>query len=180
MKRMIVAGLLLVATSTLGAQEKGKKTDKMMDKKPAATAPGELSGEMADHFKGITLTPEQKAKIIEINKSRHAAMDKMSKGAKPEGAKDASAMKAAMQKEMDAEHADFKAVLTPEQYKVFVANMSKMDMSKMDMEKMKDGMKGMEKHDMEGMKHDMGDMKKDAAKDAKKDAKTPPAAPKKP
>jgi hypothetical protein len=103
------------------------------------------SAELEQHFAGIKLTTEQKAKIIASQQSRHAAMDKLNATDK-----DALATKAAVHAQMDAEHADFKAILSADDYKIFQTNMGKMMMSG-------NGMKDMP--GMQGMDHDMKDMK---------------------
>lgn len=92
-----------------------------------------LDAELAQHFKGIDLSDAQVKDVMAIKAKHHKAMDALKKDAKdPNDA----ALKAALQKHMDAEHAEFKAMLTPAQHKVFEENM-----------------KG--HHKAEGEKHDM-------------------------
>jgi Spy/CpxP family protein refolding chaperone len=108
-----------------------------------AQAP-KLDAELAGHFKGITLTAEQVKQVTEIKARHHKAMGALKKDAKdPNDA----ALKASLQKHMDAEHAEFKALLTAEQAKVFEENM-KAHHAAEGKHAMKDGMK----HD--GMKHE--------------------------
>lgn len=78
-----------------------------------------LDAELAEHFKGITLTDAQKAKLMEIKKKHHDAMDAIKK------AKDAKdpAVKAELKQHMDAEHAEFKTVIGDANYAIFEANM---------------------------------------------------------
>lgn len=92
-----------------------------------------LDAELAQHFKGIELSDAQVKEVMATKAKHHKAMDALKKDAKdPNDA----ALKAALQKHMDAEHAEFKAMLTPAQHKVFEENM-----------------KG--HHKAEGEKHDM-------------------------
>lgn len=171
MKRLVFVALLGIATTaTAGAQDdkmKQKMKDPMSTMDHAKMDHAKMGAEgwnehLAEHFKGVTLSADQKNRIIAANKQHHDAIAALEKA----GKKDDPATKAAIQKHMDAEHADFKQILTAEQYKAFTENMAKMEGG---MGKMKGDMKGME-HDMSAMKHDMKDMK-----DAKK-----PDAPKKP
>lgn len=121
-----------------------------------------LDAEMTDHFKGIPLTEAQVKQVMAIKTRHHDAMDALKKGAKDQ---DDPALKAALKKHMDAEHAEFKAMLTPEQYKKFEENMAAHHAA--------EG-KGEAKH---GMDHDMGGMKHDAKAEAKEKAeKAKPAA----
>ena len=110
-----VALLLVVAAPPLVAQQAaGAHTAHDMQAAP------KLDAELAEHFKGITLTDAQVKQISEIKARHHKAMDALKKDAPdPE----APAFKAALGKQMDAEHAEFKALLSPEQYTVFEENM---------------------------------------------------------
>lgn len=161
--RMIrhTALLVAVAAPALAAQQ---------DKAPPAphehAAPAKLDAELADHFKGIALTEAQVKQVTAIKARHHGAMDALKKDAKSH---DDPALKAALAQHMAAEHGEFKALLTSEQYKKFEENMS----AHHAMES-----KGGEKHEAG---HDMGGMKHDAKAEGKTDAKKPPMpAPKKP
>ncbi len=79
-----------------------------------------LTGELAEHFKGISLTPGQVRQVNEIQARQHAAMDSLRKAATdPQD----PALRAALAKLMADEHAAFKALLTPGQQQQFEANM---------------------------------------------------------
>jgi Spy/CpxP family protein refolding chaperone len=79
-----------------------------------------LDAELAEHFKGITLTEAQVRQVTEIKAKHHKAIDALR--ANPTSS-DSVALNAAVQKHMAAEHAEFMALLTPEQKKVFEENM---------------------------------------------------------
>jgi Spy/CpxP family protein refolding chaperone len=79
-----------------------------------------LDAELTEHFKGITLTEAQVRQVSEIKAKHHKAIDALK--ANPAG-RDAAALDADVQKHMAAEHAEFMALLTPEQKKVFEENM---------------------------------------------------------
>ncbi|MBX7117413.1 MAG: hypothetical protein K1X31_00300 [Gemmatimonadaceae bacterium] len=83
-------------------------------------APARLDAELAEHFRGIDLTPTQIRQVTEIKKKHHEAMDRLKKDAADPNA---PTVKAALQREMDAEHAEFLALLTPEQRRVFQENL---------------------------------------------------------
>lgn len=110
--------LLLVLTApALAAQQAGE-----MDHSAHAQhmAKPKLDDELAQHFKGITLTDAQVKQVTEIKAKHHKAMDALKKDAKDP---DAPALKLDLQQHMDAEHAEFLAMLTPGQRKVFAENM---------------------------------------------------------
>ena len=79
-----------------------------------------LDAELAEHFKGITLTDAQVRQVTEIKAKHHAAMEAIRKNP---GGRDSVAVRTDVQKHMDAEHADFMALLTAEQKKTFEMNM---------------------------------------------------------
>lgn len=79
-----------------------------------------LDAELTEHFKGITLTDAQAKQVMEIKAKHHKAMDEIKKNAADANA---PAVKAELQKHMDAEHAEFMALLTADQKKVFMENM---------------------------------------------------------
>jgi membrane protein involved in colicin uptake len=139
MKRIAFTALALLAVmaSPVLAQATAAKAE--------AKAEAGWSAELQQHFAGITLTGEQKAKIIASQKTHHAAIDKLNADNKDA----AAATKAAVMAHMDAEHADFKAILSADDYKIFQANMGKI--------LSENGMKDMP--GMQGMNHDMKDMK---------------------
>ena len=118
MKRIIGTAALLLAFTAAAAGAQAAK--------PAPADHGshqakpKLDAEMAEHFKGITLTDEQVTKLTELKAKHHKAMDALKKDAKDPND---PALKASLQKHMDAEHAEFKALLTPDQVKVFEENM---------------------------------------------------------
>ncbi len=79
-----------------------------------------LDAELGEHFKGIALTDEQVKQVTAIKAKHHKAMDALRKDAKdPADPK----LKVEIQKHMDAEHAEFLALLTPEQKRTFMENM---------------------------------------------------------
>jgi hypothetical protein len=110
--------LLALAAPALAAQQAGE-----MDHSAHAQhmAKPKLDDELAQHFKGITLSDAQVKHVTEIKAKHHKAMDALKKDAKdPE----APALKAALRQHMDAEHAEFLAMLSPEQRKTFAENMT--------------------------------------------------------
>jgi Spy/CpxP family protein refolding chaperone len=109
--------LLAFTAPAISAQQAGE-----MDHSAHAqhAAKPKLDDELAGHFKGIDLTEAQVKQVVEIKAKHHKAMDALKKEAKdPE----APELKIALQKHMDAEHAEFLALLTPEQKRVFAENM---------------------------------------------------------
>jgi hypothetical protein len=157
--RMIRRTALLFALAAPGLAAQQAKAPAAAHEHAAAP---QLEGELAEHFKGIQLTDAQVAKVIAINAKHHVEMDALKKGAKDEND---PALKAALQRHMDAEHAEFKGVLTAEQYRTFEANMKAHHAMEGQAGGKHDAM-----HDKDGMKHDA--MSKDKAK--------VPPAPKKP
>jgi uncharacterized protein (DUF1501 family) len=95
----------------------------------------------------IALTEAQIRLVTEIKAKHHTAMDELRRAASD---KDAPALKAELQKHMDAEHAEFMALLTEAQRKVFAENMKAHHAPAAGAKPMTGGMK----HG-EGMKHDM-------------------------
>jgi Spy/CpxP family protein refolding chaperone len=79
-----------------------------------------LDAELSEHFKGITLTDAQVRQVTEIKAKHHKAMDALRANA---AGRDSVALHAEIRKHMDAEHAEFMALLTPEQKKQFEENM---------------------------------------------------------
>jgi Spy/CpxP family protein refolding chaperone len=118
MKRIIGTAALLLAIGATGATAQAAAASDHGSHH--AQGRPKLDAEMAEHFKGITLTDEQVQKLTEIKAKHHKAMDALKKDAKDPAD---PALKANLQKHMDTEHAEFKALLTPEQVKVFEENM---------------------------------------------------------
>ena len=108
---------VLALASPAGAQEAKPAPDHSSH--GSADKP-KLDAELTEHFKGIDLTDEQVKRISGIKEHHHKAMDAVKKEAKDSA--DAET-KAKLQRHMDAEHAEFKALLTAEQWKVFEENM---------------------------------------------------------
>lgn len=79
-----------------------------------------LTGELAEHFHGIDLSPETAKKIVELQKSWHAKMDAFKKT--PEAKTDEGKKKLALM--MADEHKAFEALLTPAQVEQFRKNMA--------------------------------------------------------
>ncbi len=111
------AALLLAITApALAAQEPARpKHDSH-----AQTAKPALDAELAEHFKGIPLTDDQVKHITDIKARHHKAMDAVRKAAKDPNDEPT---KVALKHHMDAEHAEFKALLAPEHAKLLEANM---------------------------------------------------------
>ncbi len=108
--------LLVLAAPALAAQQQAPPTHDTH----AQSAKPKLDAELAEHFRGIALTDEQVQRITEIKMRHHAAMDAVKKAAKdPNDA----ATKAALQRHMDAEHAEFKALLSAAHAKRLEENM---------------------------------------------------------
>jgi Spy/CpxP family protein refolding chaperone len=143
MPRIIAQATLLLALVAPAAAAQAAASSDHSSHHAQSQAP-KLDAELAEHFKGITLTAEQVKQVIEIKAKHHKAMDALKKDAKDPND---PALKASLQKHMDAEHAEFKALLTPEQAKAFEANM-KAHHAAEGKHEMKEGMKH------EGMKHD--------------------------
>jgi Spy/CpxP family protein refolding chaperone len=120
MKRIIGTAALLLAFTAPVAGAQAAKPAPADHGSHQAHGKAKLDAEMSEHFKGITLTDEQVQKLMELKEKHHKAMDALKKEAKDPAD---PALKASLQKHMDAEHADFKALLTPEQVKVFEENM---------------------------------------------------------
>lgn len=109
-----LALILALAAPALGAQQAAAMSHDQHGGKPA------LDAELAGHFKGIALTDAQIRQVTEIKAKHHAAMDALRHGASDQNA---PALKAELQKHMDAEHAEFMALLTEPQRKAFAENM---------------------------------------------------------
>lgn len=132
--------LLALAAPALSAQGAGHSHA------PApAAAPAQLDGELAEHFKGITLTEVQVRQVMEIKKKRHEAMDRIRKDA-PDP--DAAAVKDALQREMDGEHAEFLALLDPAQRRRFMENLKSHHAADSTRRPMEHGMRHDGSHDM--------------------------------
>lgn len=107
--------IIAFAAPALSAQQAGGMShDQHHAAKPA------LDAELAEHFKGITLTEAQVRQVTEIKTKHHKAIEELRSAAAD---KESPALKAEVQKHMDAEHAEFMALLTVEQRKVFAENM---------------------------------------------------------
>lgn len=104
-----------------------------------------LDAELVEHFKGIELSDAQVKQVLEIKAKHHKAMDALKKDAKDQ---DDPALKAALQKHMDAEHTEFKSMLTEDQSRLFDENMKSHHKAEGAKHEMKPGAK----HEM--MKHD--------------------------
>jgi hypothetical protein len=128
MKRLMFAAIALLLASI---------STPVLAQAPAAATQSGWSPELEQHFAGITLTADQKSRIIAAQKQHHAAIDKLNAAST-----DAAVTKKAVQAHMEAEHNDFKTIIGPEAYKTFEANMKKM-------------MSGDGMNDMKAMKHDM-------------------------
>lgn len=107
--------LAALATAPVALQAQMSHGDHAQHQMGAVT----LDAELAEHFKGITLTDAQKAKLMEIKKKHHDAMDAIKKS---KDVKD-PAVKAELKQHMDAEHAEFKAVIGDANYAIFEKNM---------------------------------------------------------
>lgn len=79
-----------------------------------------LEGELAEHFKGIDLSETQIRQVIEIQRRAHHAVDSLRHSGRDHAD---PTLKAEIKRLMDAEHADFKALLSPAQLLVFEANL---------------------------------------------------------
>lgn len=116
MKQSLLRLLLALAVTApvLSAQQTMTHDQHAQHGKPA------LDAELAEHFKGIALTDAQVRQVTEIKAKHHKAIDALK--ANPAG-RDSVALAAEVQQHMAAEHAEFMALLTPEQKKVFEENM---------------------------------------------------------
>ena len=106
--------VLLSATAASAQQMSGMDHSQHMAQKPT------LDAELAEHFKGITLTDAQIRQVTEIKTKHHRAIDALR--ANPAG-RDSATVAAEVKQHMEAEHAEFMALLTPEQKKQFEENM---------------------------------------------------------
>ena len=120
MKRIIGTAALLLAFTAPAADAQAAKPAPADHGSHQSHARPKLDAEMAEHFKGITLTDEQVQKLTELKAKHHKAMDALRKESRDPAD---PALKAGLQMHMDAEHAEFKTLLTPEQVKVFEENM---------------------------------------------------------
>ncbi len=110
-----LALLMAFAAPALQAQAAGAMShDQHQAAKPA------LDAELAEHFKGIPLTEAQVRQVTAIKTKHHKAIEEVRRGAADQNA---PALKAEVQRHMDAEHAEFMALLTVEQRKAFAENM---------------------------------------------------------
>lgn len=109
-----VFALSLHAPSLVAQQHTGHDAHQRDGAKPV------LEGELAEHFKGIDLTEAQIRQVIEIQTHAHHAMDSLRHSGRDQND---PVLRAEIKKLMDAEHAAFKALLTPAQLQLFEANM---------------------------------------------------------
>lgn len=109
-----LALILAFASPALGAQQAGGMSHEHPAAKPA------LDAELGEHFKGIALTDVQIRQLTAIKAKHHRAMEELRHGAADQAD---PALKAEVQKHMDAEHDEFRSVLTEAQRKVFAENM---------------------------------------------------------
>lgn len=114
--------VLAIAAPSLAAQEAKKPASEhgSHDAHAAHGAKPALDAELGEHFKGIDLSDEQVKQVVAIKAKHHKAMDALRKDAKDHAD---PKLKVEIQKHMDAEHAEFLALLTPEQKKTFMENM---------------------------------------------------------
>lgn len=92
-------------------------------------------------LQGITLTPEQQAKVDALQQKNKAEFEKQKAEQKKEAEKKRAEAEKKMQKKAEELDKDMKKILTPEQYAVFQQNVAK---AKADRQKMKDGKKNKE------------------------------------
>lgn len=127
-----LALILAVAAPALRAQHAGATSHDHPAAKPV------LDAELSGHFKGISLSEVQVRQVIEIKAKHHKAMEELRRGASDQNA---PALKAEVQKQMHAEHAEFMALLTEEQRQQFAENMKAHHAPAADAKPMHEGMK---------------------------------------
>ncbi len=122
---VVLAALALVAASaTQGSAQSGPSASAQ-----EAKAPKREKG-IPDHFDGITLTEEQKTKIRALHHEYHSQMTAIKVTTKTKD-NDGKTMPATdkVKKQLAAietkEHAEFRALLTPEQAAIFDKNAAK-------------------------------------------------------
>jgi len=76
-------------------------------------------------FRGITLTSTQRDSIAKLNAAQHSAMGQML-NSHPDGSPPDSATRAQFQALRTQHHSDLRAVLTPDQQKIFDQNLADM------------------------------------------------------
>jgi len=92
---------------------------------PAATG---WTGDLPQHFEGITLTEAQKTRIVALMRDHHARMDRLRDSARAAGAPTTgnTALDARIDAVRTAEHAAFRALLDDAGRKRFDENMARM------------------------------------------------------
>jgi Spy/CpxP family protein refolding chaperone len=136
MRRVAAAlfvGLVLPATVAAQASHAG---DHGAHHAPATSVKG-FEGDFAAHFKGIELSDALKTKMVALRDEWHAKMKVVKDEAAKAGTADAPATVKRLDEMKAAEHAAFRALLTPAQQKQFDENMKQHDA--MDAHKKKDG-----------------------------------------
>ena len=109
----LAAFALILSAPALAAQHDG-------DHASHGTMMTALEGDLAEHFKGIELTPAQIQQVKAIQARAHATMDSLRRTTTNPND---TAVKAQIARVMSGEHMAFKALLTPAQAAVFEENM---------------------------------------------------------
>jgi Spy/CpxP family protein refolding chaperone len=119
--RIAVAGLALCASASVASAQGHGGHDGHQPAKPAASGghQGRGHGMM---LKGITLTADQQAKLDALMAKHHTERE----AAAPSGSRPDSAARAKMRVEMEKHYAEIRDLLTPDQQKVFDANIAEM------------------------------------------------------
>jgi hypothetical protein len=125
-KRITIAlGALVLASAPLAAQQKAEPKPMPMNHDMSGMKEQGVEGwdkHMQEHFAGITLTDEQKTKLVAANKLHHGAIDKLKASGKTD-----DATKKSIAAHEEAAHNDFKAIIGAANFATFEANMKKMD-----------------------------------------------------
>ena len=119
--RIAVAGLALCASASVAsAQGTTQGHEGHGAAKPGAM--GQMGRGHAMLLKGITLTSDQQAKLDAMMAKHHEARA----AASPDGSRPDSAARAKMRGNMEKNYAEIRTILTPDQQKVFDANVAQM------------------------------------------------------
>ena len=122
--RIAVAGLALCASASV-ASAQGTPPQGHDGHHGDKSAMPQKHGKVGMHkmiLKGITLTADQQAKLDAIHAKHSAAMGPMS----PDGTRPDENARAKMRADMEAQYGEIRAILTPDQQKVFDANLEEM------------------------------------------------------
>ncbi len=135
MRRVAFVALLALSLPASLAAQANHGADHSAHHTPGAVKGFE--GDFAAHFKGIELSDALKAKMVALRDEWHAKMHAVKEEATKAGTAESPAVTKRLDEMKAAEHAAFRALLTPAQQKQFDENMKAHHT--MDAHKKKDG-----------------------------------------